>query len=290
MYRVTTRPDFDGLVSAALLSILEDVDRYRFTEPGIFQHGEGEVLAEDIITNLPYRHGCALWFDHHFSSRVNDVDFRGSWWIAPSATRVIYEYYGGLAEFDELIAVTDRIDSAQLTRDEILKPRDHFLVSLTIDGKRPQDEPYWLRLIELLQQNDLKLLMSDRDVQNQCSEFHAINDEFILALTHHSEVSGNILLTDLRGVWHRESGNRFIPYVLYPDVDIWIKVIDHHSDPEKTRIAVGHSIFKRTSPVNVGQLLSKYGGGGHRGAGSCRPFRNDTERILKEIVEFCRHE
>ena len=289
MYRVTTRPDFDGLVSAALLSELEDVDRYQFTEPGRFQSGEGEVIPDDIITNLPYRHGCALWFDHHFSSKIDDVDFCGSWWIAPSAARVIYEYYGRLAEFDELINITDRIDSAQLSRDEILEPSDYFLVSLTIDGKHQQDESYWLHLINLLRQNDLKLLISDKDVQQQCQKFHTINDEFILSLKRHSEIRENILLTDLRGIRQRESGNRFIPYVLYPDVDIWIKVIDHQSDPDKTRISVGHSIFKRTSPINVGQLLTGYGGGGHRGAGSCRPLKSETDRVLNEIVEFCRH-
>jgi nanoRNase/pAp phosphatase (c-di-AMP/oligoRNAs hydrolase) len=33
--------------------------------------------------------------------------------------------------------------------------------------------------------------------------------------------------------------------------------------------AVGHSIFNRTSRTNVGELMSRFGGGGHKGAGTC---------------------
>jgi oligoribonuclease NrnB/cAMP/cGMP phosphodiesterase (DHH superfamily) len=92
-----------------------------------------------------------MWFDHHLSNRLEGVDFRGSWWIAPSAARVIYEYYGhdeALAGFDELIQITDRVDSATLTMDEIVDPKGIVLISMTVEGKRLQDEPYWLHLIE----------------------------------------------------------------------------------------------------------------------------------------------
>lgn len=272
------------------MSIVEDIDRYRFVEPGPFQAGELEVTPDDIIANLPYGQGCAMWFDHHVSNEVK-VNFRGSWWVAPSAARVIYEYYsnGELSEFDELVEITDRIDSAQLTRDDVLKPKDYVLVSMTIEGKRPEDEPYWLRLIDLLRKNDVKKLKADPEVEKHCMEYYETNEEYGQAISLYSDVESNVLVTDFRKVFHGQPGNRFLAYALFPEVDIWVKAMDHPNNPDLSHISVGHSIFKRTSPVNVGELLSRYGGGGHKGAGSCRPRKEESTAVLREIVDICKH-
>lgn len=267
------------------------MDRYRFIEPGPFQAGDLTVTAEDIIANLPFRQGCALWFDHHASNEVN-VDFRGSWWIAPSAARVIYEYYanGNLDEFNELIEITDRIDSAQLSMDEIKNPKGYTLISMTIEGKRLQDEPYWLKLIEMNRKNDLAAMLNDAEVDERCQEFMYDNQEFGQVINLYSDLEGNVLVTDLRNVWHGKPGNRFLAYTLFPSCNIWVKAEDHPNDPERSHISVGHSIFNRTSPVHVGNLLAEYGGGGHKGAGSCRPLKSDSDRVLKEIIAACHHD
>jgi len=277
------------LVSAALLSIVEDIDRFRFIEPGPFQAGELEVTTEDIIANLPYRTGCGKWFDHHSSNKI-DVDFQGSWWIAPSAARVIYMHYPKdmLAEYDELIKITDKIDSAQLTIDDVKDPNGYVLVSMTIEGKRLADEPYWLKLIELIRKNNMKSLMSDPDVERRCMEYSYNNQEYGQAIHLYSDMVDNVLVTDFRRVWSGEPGNRFLAYTLFSECDIWVKAMDHPNDPKLTHISVGHSIFNRTSTVHVGELMVKYGGGGHKGAGSCRPLKVESDRVLEVIVEACR--
>ncbi len=275
-----------------MLSLVEDVDRYRFTEPGPFQHGELEVTSEDIITNLPFRDGCAMWFDHHTSNEVN-ADFRGAWWVAPSAARVIYDHYmpdDRLTGFRGLVEITDRIDSANLTMEEVKNPRGYVLVSMTVEGKRPQDEPYWRRLIELIRENDLAAMLADPEVDRRCAEFMTVNQEFGQAIELYSELDGNVLVTDFRRVWNGESGNRFLAYTLFPRCDIWVKAMDNPNDPRRAHISVGHSIFNRTSKVDVGELMSRYGGGGHRGAGSCRPLKEDADRVLREIIEVCRND
>ena len=63
-------------------------------------------------------------------------------------------------------------------------------------------------------------------------------------------------------------GNRFIVYTLFPQANISLRV---HWGPSREHVAaaVGHSIFNRTSRTNVGELMSRYGGGGHQGAGTC---------------------
>jgi len=281
------------LVSAALLSVVEDVTRYRFIEPGPFQAGEGEVTAEDLIANLPYRAGCLLWFDHHITNKLKGVDFRGAWREAPSAARVVYEYYnkdGSLGAWAELIAETDRIDSAALTMDDIRNPNGYVLVSMTVEGKRPQDEPYWLHLINLLRRNDRARLLKDPEVERRCEEFKLINEEYGQALSLYSDLVGNVLVTDFRKVFHGEPGNRFLAYALFPKCDTWVKISDYAADPSRVHLAVGHSIFSRANPVNVGELMAKFGGGGHRGAGTCRPKVEAAEIALKEIIGTLKNE
>lgn len=292
MFRVTTRADWDGLVSAALLSVVEDVDRYRFIQPGPFQNGEGEVTSDDLIANLPYRKGCAMWFDHHISNKTTD-DFRGSFWIAPSAARVIYEYYnhdGSLADYDELVTITDKIDSANLTADEIAVPEGLVLVSMTVEDKRPQDEPYWLHLIKLLIKNNTDNLLNDPQIVQRCNDFLSINDRFAEALRQFSYLDDHVLITDFRGRFNGEPGNRFLAFALYPQSNIWIKATDHPNDPNKAHISVGLSIFNRSSSVNVGELMSRYGGGGHKGAGTCRPNRDEAEKVLRKIISTCKNQ
>lgn len=290
MFRVTTRADWDGLVCAALLSVVEDVDRYRFIEPGPFQSGEGEVTPEDIIANLPYRPRCALWFDHHISNKLTSQEFRGSWWVAPSAARVIYEYYGQeglLDEFEELVSITDRIDSAHLFPPEVLNPEGFILLSMTVDGKKPEDEPYWRLIISLLVSNDYSRLFSHPQIASRCGEFLQTQAHLTELLQRTARVVGGVLLTDWRGQDYPILMNRFLPFALFPEVHTWVKVADYPQDPSRVHISVSLSIFNPSSSLNVGTLMVKFGGGGHRGAGTCRPEKGRAEKVIKEILDSC---
>ena len=99
-----------------------------------------------------------------------------------------------------------------------------------------------------------------------------------------SRLDGNVVFTDLRDVRSIPVGNRFLIYTLYPQANISLRV---HWGPSREHVAaaVGHSIFNRTSRTNVGELMSKYGGGGHRGAGTCLlPAENAAASIADLIA------
>ena len=58
-------------------------------------------------------------------------------------------------------------------------------------------------------------------------------------------------------------------------------------DPQRahtTAISVGYNIFNTTSTVNVGEMLSRHGGGGHRVVGSCRVPEGEAGRAVDEIL------
>ncbi|HEY5599420.1 MAG TPA: hypothetical protein VIK48_01905, partial [Candidatus Manganitrophaceae bacterium] len=104
-------------------------------------------------------------------------------------------------------------------------------------------------------------------------------------LLERTTLMGNVILTDLRGIQEIPDGNRFLLYTLFPTGNISVKVADDSQRPNTTAISVGYNIFNSTSKVNVGELLQKHGGGGHRVVGSCRVPAGDAEKALGEILK-----
>ena len=79
-------------------------------------------------------------------------------------------------------------------------------------------------------------------------------------------------------------GNRFLVFTLFPEGNIQVKVAERHTKSQHHVDFGGYNIFNPTSKVNVGELLQKYGGGGHRVVGSCRVPNDQAEQAIKEIV------
>jgi oligoribonuclease NrnB/cAMP/cGMP phosphodiesterase (DHH superfamily) len=101
-FRLVTRSDFDGLVCAVLLKELGLIHDILFVHPKDMQDGKVAITDQDITTNLPYVAGAHLAFDHHLSETIRNKGERSNHVIdakAPSAARVVYDYYGGEETF-----------------------------------------------------------------------------------------------------------------------------------------------------------------------------------------------
>jgi hypothetical protein len=309
--RLVTRADFDGLVCGALVTKFEQIDDYLFVEPKFMQDGLVEIRAGDIITNLPYHPNCTLWFDHHVTNTTPDfpkpiVLGQGGFRLAPSAARVVYEYYTELAAGAQhaaplppkqmeqflnseriryLMHEADRIDAGKLEKQDVLDPQGYVLISMTTDGKNAGDEPYWLKVIELLREATLQDTLNDAEVQRRCQKIRAEQEKLRRLLLEHTVLKGNVIYCDLRGVQEIPDGNRFLIFTLFPQGNVQVKVSDDPQRQNTTAISVGYNIFNPTSNVNVGELLKNYGGGGHRVVGSSRVPNDKAEQAIKEIVE-----
>jgi len=284
--RLITRADFDGIVCGVLITARESIDRFMFVEPKSMQDGEVEVNTDDIIANLPHHPNCYLWFDHHVTNAIS-YPFQGNFRIAPSAARVVFEYYPDdfLGKFEELINEADRIDSANLGVADILNPEGYVLLSFTIDPKDSKDEAYWIELIHLLRDYPFSSVMERPEVRNRCQR---VLDDFKVYQTlvmKHSRQESNIVITDFREVDFTGKANRFLVYSLFPEANISLKIFKDTQRQGRTGISVGKNIFNKTSSVNVGELLSHYGGGGHQGAGSCRVPDGEVDRVLDKIIQ-----
>lgn len=285
--RIVTRPDFDGVVCAALIKdAVREADTVFWTEPWRIAKGEFEVKEGDIIANLPFVKGCGMWFDHHQSNET-DEKFKGMFRIAPSAAGVVYNYFGAGAfsrDFKELIEITDRIDSADLTEDEVRNPEQNpwFLLSMTLGENDPE---YWNMISDLLLSSDINTIVSMPEIRERAEKVMKINREYKQLLLGNTEVNGNVSVTDFRSAGISPSGNRFTVFSLYPETDVNLKIRYFRDSNTSVIISIGHSIFRRTCTVSAGELASEYGGGGHRGAGSCCVPAEDADRIISDITE-----
>src|SRR4029079_9669357 len=98
--RLVTRGDLDGLTCAVLLSLNEQIESISLVHPQDVSDGRADIQPGDVIANLPSHPGCALWVDHHQHTATANIPpeaFRGAFAQAPSAARLVYEYYGGEA-------------------------------------------------------------------------------------------------------------------------------------------------------------------------------------------------
>lgn len=298
--RLLTRSDFDGLMCAVLLKELELFDERKFVHPKDIQDGLVEVSEEDLLVNIPFVPGCGMWFDHHTSEEerglMNAYSFKGAAWAAPSCARVIYEYYGGdegaLGRLRDVVAMADKCDSAQFSREEILEPSGWVLLSFLMDPRtglgRYKDyriSNYQLmdELVDYLRMHPIEEILELSDVQERVHRYFDQEQLFRAMLLEHSWTRANAIVTDLRGVPETYVGNRHVIYALFPEQNISLRVFDG-KDKAFCVFSVGHSILNRTSHTDVGALMLAHGGGGHARVGTCQVPYADADRILEDML------
>ncbi|MGL1862438.1 MAG: exopolyphosphatase [Pseudodesulfovibrio sp.] len=296
--RLVTRSDFDGLVCATLLKHLDIIDDYLFAHPKDLQDGKVEVSKKDVLANVPYVEGCGLWFDHHTSEteRLGEIKFEGESKPLPSCARVIYEYYGAdkfPKHFIELMDAVDKVDSANLTADEITKPTGWILLGYIMDPRtglgryrdyRISNYQLMLDMIEYCRSMNAEEIMEIQDVKERIDKYYADEAQFIEMLKNNSTAQGNALVIDLRDQDPIYCGNRFMIYTLFPDCNVSIRVIWGFKK-QNVVFTVGHSILNRTSNTDVGKLMLSFGGGGHKAVGTCQVTESEVSETLKKVLD-----
>ncbi|MBN1771473.1 MAG: exopolyphosphatase [Deltaproteobacteria bacterium] len=296
--RLLTRSDFDGLACAALLKEAGIIDSIQFVHPKDIQDGKVEVTKDDVLANVPFARGCGLWFDHHTSEEERlQLKFQGDSQTAPSAARVIYRYYVDkkkldFSRLDALVEAVDKSDTAQFTQDEIENPQGWVLLSFIMDPRtglgrfhdfRVSNYQLMVDLVDQCRTKTIEEILQNPDVAERARVYLDQNAKFRQMLKQHSHVRGNVVVLDLRDVETIWSGNRFLLYALYPQQNVSIQVMQGR-DRQNIVFAVGHSVLDRTCKTDIGSLMLRYGGGGHRAVGTCQVAHEDADRVLDELV------
>lgn len=300
-YRLVTRSDFDGLVCAVLLRKLNLINDILFVHPKDVQDGAIEVTDRDILTNLPYAPGPHLVLDHHHSESERLGEQAPANHVlmpeAPSAARVVYEYFGGKPVFtdvsDDMMAAVDQADSAQYTIEDILEPSGWTLLNFLMDSRtglgrfrdfRISNYDLMMELIAFCaDHSDVQDILAIPDVAERVELFRAQEQLFVDQLKRVSTLHGDVVVVDLRGEEVIHAGNRFMVYALFPQARVSIHVM-WGRNRQNTVLAVGKSILDRTSPADIGSVMLAHGGGGHVAAGTCQVSHDDGERVLAEVI------
>lgn len=301
--RLITRSDFDGLACASLLEELGVVDDHLYTHPKDIQDGKIKVTGNDVLANVPYVSGCGLWFDHHSSEKQRmelKGKFKGACEMEPSAARVIYNYYSRepqnaakLKKFDELLAAVDKADSAKYTKEDILDPQGWMLLAFLSDPRtgmgfrrdyRVSNFDLMKSLPGMLRTMTIDRILAHPDMQDRVKAYREASELYAKFLKDTARVDGDAIVLDLRGRKDVPNGNRFLEYTLFPDQNISVRLADGRKD-EFIMISVGHSIVNRTSKVDVGALMLKHGGGGHKKVGTCQVAPAKTDAVLADVLQ-----
>jgi hypothetical protein len=253
---LVTRSDFDGLVCGALLLEAGIVDHWKFAHPKDLQDGLVEINEDDCLANVPYVEGCGLWFDHHSSEHERlalEGKYKGESRITPSCARIIYEYYGGAERFpnyhDMMVAV-DKVDSGNLTIDEIMNPQGWILVGFLMDprtglGRWRQFTVSNYQLMEKLmvacKDKTTEEILEMPDVKERIEVYNEQTEKFKEMVKAHTRVEGKVIISDLRGVDPIYTGNRFMIYSMYPEQNISAWIVSGKGG-QGCSAAVGYSI------------------------------------------------
>ena len=299
--RLVTRSDFDGLACAMMLKELGLIEDIKFVHPKDVQDGKIELSKNDITTNLPYDPRVGIAFDHHASEaeRLKAVETDGKLINDPnarSASRVLYNYYGGKAAMpgisEELLAAVDKGDSADFTIDEILNPKRWVLLHFLTDPRtglgrfhhfRISNYNLMMDLIDHCRKHTIDEVLALPDVKERVDLYFAETEQFIAQLRRIARVEGKVVVLDLREEEVIHAGNRFMIYALYPETQISIHVA-WGLKKQNTAVMIGKSIVNKGSQADIGALCLKYGGGGHRNAGTCQLDNDKVDAELPEII------
>lgn len=298
-YRLITRNDFDGMVCAILLKKLDLIDDILFVHPRDMQHGRIKVSKKDISANLPYTLGIYMAFDHHESEdkrvgrkRTNFICDKKS----PSAARVIYRYFEmdkkfpGL--FEEMLDALDKADTANFSKEDIINPSGWALFNFIFDPKTGFER---FHDFEVSHDKLVRSMVKDWNGQSvdeilqmpammeRIHMYRTYQSHFISQIERCALCHKNLVIVDLQNEEIVYPGNRFMVYALYPQCDLSL-FIQKEEKEGKATLSLAKSILKRTSPINVGELMLKYSGGGHIGAGTCQTALDEVEQTKMELI------
>jgi nanoRNase/pAp phosphatase (c-di-AMP/oligoRNAs hydrolase) len=294
--RLISKCDMDGLACGILLKGLGLVDNIVFAHPRDIENGKIAVGSEDITAGLPYMETAHLAFDHYPGSLAakgarHNLIVDSS---MPSTSRVICNHYhkdGDHGISEGLLQAVDKGFSADISIDEILSPTGWILLGYLIDQRTGLERYRQLdstsaQLIERLmhQGKDQSIweILKSAAVEERLQLYFSSMERCKAQLLRCTTVHNNLIVTDMRKEEIVYPGNRFLIYALFPECNVSMNVINDSNN--RTSFVVGKSVIDRTYNKDIGKILKRHGGGGHRAAGTCTCDRECADALRDSLI------
>ncbi|MCA9003025.1 MAG: hypothetical protein KDB61_13960, partial [Planctomycetes bacterium] len=296
--------DFDGMVSGAILArVLRDQgeDKIRFRHINYDQKRDWEAFSKGerfAIVDFHFHPRADYWFDHHpttFLSPELQAQYapseRWNWDEAsPSCPPIILRHakehwgYHIPKRFEEMSKWSDIIDAAAFKDVEQAIFGDaaalRIMRCLTV-----APNPNWTdEITQALSGGDLEKVASRPDMEKAYARATRNRDK---ALDQFPTTvvwrKGSVIFFDAASSPVRRE--RFAPFYHHPDLSYAVGVIPTRAG---FHITVGENPWNQPKDgVHVGELLGRYGGGGHRAVGGANPPSQQAAMAqAEEVAEF----
>ena len=187
----------------------------------------------------------------------------------------------------------DKADSAQFSKPDVLNPEGWTLLSFLMDARTGlgrfkdfniSNYDLMMHLIDYCKHHSIEEILELPDVKERVDLYFEHLPKFQSQIERCATVyNNNLVVLDLLNEEAIYAGNRFTIYALFPECNISMHIM-WGLKQQNIVFAVGKSIFKRTSKTNIGELMLKYGGGGHMNAGTCQINKSKADNVLKELI------
>ena len=144
------------------------------------------------------------------------------------------------------------------------------------------------KLLEACHSMTAEEILELSDVKERVDVYFEQTEKFMEMVKKYTTTDGNLLISDLRGVDPIYSGNRFLIYSMYPEQNVSAWIVSGRGG-KGCSAAVGYSILNKTCTLDVGSLMLKYHGGGHKKVGTCQfSEENMNTELPKMLKELCK--
>ena len=313
--RIVTHDDLDGVVSAALVSLVTGVNRYFFTGPVSVQNGRTATGEGDIVCDLPCPVRVGMWFDHHQGNLLDltlrEVDpetIPGRFEEQPSCSRVIYNYYrersGDESPFppfmEETVRATDRVDSFDYrTMEEWREPTPERRLADAIfaaASDRRSYFPFLEKSVELLKKGSIEEALEDKTVRDKVEEYRSMEVNSLKLMGpdsrfHPEDTDREVVIVDLTRHNRRPEVIRGAAFILYPEALAALLINSNFAGGRKTNdislsMSLSFLMNRREHHKDVGEIMRELNiGDGHPGAGAGRMECRTKDEMIKKKEE-----
>ncbi len=281
--------DFDGMASAAILAdALEATGReenVRWSGVNFDRtlHWEEFAMGQEFaVVDFHYHQRAKYWFDHHpttFLTAEDEASFtpddrRAFDPTSPSCPPIVLRHaaehwgYQAPAHFEELAKWSNIIDAAQFQSAEQSMFGSEPAIRVSRALTCAPDLSFHDKVVRMMRKKPLVQVANDPTV-DRCYERSCRNRDNAIDNFNGTirMSSGTALMADLRSRKIRRE--RFAPFFLHPHIFYAVTVLPTRAG---VHITVASNPWNRPKEgIHLGELLKKYGGGGHEGVGGCNP-------------------
>lgn len=309
-YHIYFHDDFDGMASAAVMvNFLESRGDSVISFNGINydpnlkpKWASFDFERPFILLDFLYHPDASWWFDHHPTSFIdpkwqaefkNDLNHVFDPTIK-SACELVLEHlknnhsYKPPAFIEDLTIWATKIDSADYqSAEEALFGKEPAIklarATNPINFENGNSDKYFEMIIRGLAGGPVSEVIEIPAVSEEIERVEKENSEVGKIFKDISVVTGKVVFVDGSKTKIQLSG--YFSYYFYPEIEFAV-TLEFYSG--YYHLNVGKNLWKKTgSKIHIGELLKKYGGGGHKTVGGVeKETKPEILKIVEEVIQY----